>query len=130
MISLVSICLLAYKVIALESIISLGVFGHHPKFYKALTRFISSYIGGRVNEDWLRLVIVDLDNTLWSGVVGDDGITSVGWKENSDGHAHYVFQKFLKHLHSQGVLLAICSKNDLEVDAENSFSVHLSLYCS
>ncbi len=92
----------------------LGGFGHHPTFYKALTKFIGSYIAA-CKRRLVRLVIVDLDNTLWSGVVGDDGITNVVWKENSDGHAHYVFQKFLKHLHSLGVLLAICSKNDLEV---------------
>jgi FkbH-like protein len=60
-----------------------------------------------------KLVVVDLDNVLWGGVVGD-----VGWEEIRLGGHDYVgeafldFQKALKSLRNRGILLAIASKND------------------
>ena len=66
-----------------------------------------------------KLVIVDLDNTLWGGVVGDDGWESLRLGgHDSDGEAFVEFQRALQQLMRRGVLLAIVSKNDEAVALE------------
>lgn len=63
----------------------------------------------------LKCIVLDLDNTLWNGVVGDDGIQGISiGGESPQGKAHLDFQKYLKRLYDRGVTLAICSKNELE----------------
>lgn len=60
-----------------------------------------------------KVVAVDLDNTLWGGIVGDVGAGGVRLGQGSgEGEAFLRFQEFLKSLHDRGVLLAACSKND------------------
>ena len=62
-----------------------------------------------------KLIICDLDNTLWGGVVGDDGINNLKIGGNDPiGEAHLQLQKELKTLNNRGILLAISSKNDSE----------------
>jgi FkbH-like protein len=66
-----------------------------------------------------KLVIVDLDNTLWGGVVGDDGWETLRLGgHDSDGEAYVEFQRALQQLMRRGVLLAIVSKNDEAVALE------------
>ena len=62
-----------------------------------------------------KAVAVDLDNTMWGGVVGDDGVEnlSIG-KETAEAMAYYEFQKYIKSLKDIGVVLTVCSKNDEE----------------
>jgi predicted enzyme involved in methoxymalonyl-ACP biosynthesis len=60
-----------------------------------------------------KVIVCDLDNTLWGGVVGDDG--SQGIKIGAPdpvGECFLSFQRALKRMHARGILLAICSKND------------------
>lgn len=59
-----------------------------------------------------RCVVVDLDNTLWGGVVGQDGFDGVVVGSGPDGEAYADFQRFLRGLLARGVILAVCSKND------------------
>jgi FkbH-like protein len=59
-----------------------------------------------------RCVVVDLDNTLWDGVVGEDGIDGVGLTASPRGEAFAAFQEYLLMLHQRGVALAVASKND------------------
>ncbi|MCO1582766.1 HAD-IIIC family phosphatase [Crossiella sp. SN42] len=61
-----------------------------------------------------KCLAVDLDNTLWGGILGDDGIEGIQVGEGPAGEAYAAFQRVLKQLSSQGVLLAAVSKNDLE----------------
>jgi FkbH-like protein len=63
-----------------------------------------------------KLVICDLDNTLWGGVVGDDGIDNLklGGHDGA-GESYAAFQRELQTLRKRGVLLALCSKNDSTV---------------
>lgn len=61
-----------------------------------------------------KCLIVDLDNTLWGGVVGDDGVNNIriGPDGGAVGEAYARFQAWLKALTERGIALAVCSKND------------------
>jgi FkbH-like protein len=59
-----------------------------------------------------KCLVLDLDNTLWGGVVGDDGAAGLELGETPRGEAFVEFQRYLKALAKRGVLLAVCSKND------------------
>jgi FkbH-like protein len=59
-----------------------------------------------------RLIVTDLDNTLWRGVVGEDGIEGIEVGPDHPGNAHQRLQRVLRSLRDQGVALAVCSKND------------------
>jgi FkbH-like protein len=73
----------------------------------------------------VKCVVLDLDNTLWGGVVGDDGPHGIQIAAHGDGEAFHRFQSFLKELKNRGILLTVCSKNEhdnavrpFEVNAE------------
>lgn len=69
-----------------------------------------------------KCLVLDLDNTLWGGVVGDDGVTNLRLgNETPEGEAYVAFQQYCRDLKNRGVLLAICSKNDIET-AKEGFS--------
>ena len=71
-----------------------------------------------------KCLVLDLDNTLWGGVVGDDGIEGIVLGEGSAvGEAHLALQRYAKQLKERGVLLAVCSKNDAGI-AEAIFQEH------
>jgi FkbH-like protein len=57
-------------------------------------------------------LIVDLDNTLWRGIVGEDGIRGVHWDIDSKAQSHALLQQLLTSLASSGVMVGIASKND------------------
>jgi FkbH-like protein len=59
-----------------------------------------------------KTLIVDLDNTLWGGILGDDGFQNITLGGEYEGAAYLAFQKTIKQIASQGVLLGIASKND------------------
>ncbi len=62
-----------------------------------------------------KLLALDLDNTIWGGIVGDDGVEGLNiGKEDPKGRVYYDFQKYCKELKSIGVVLAVDSKNDEE----------------
>jgi FkbH-like protein len=62
-----------------------------------------------------KCVVLDLDNTLWGGVIGDDGLDGIQLGQgNAEGEAFLAFQRYLLELKNLGVLLAISSKNDEE----------------
>jgi len=59
-----------------------------------------------------KCLVLDLDNTLWGGVVADIGIENIELSEFKEGARYKDFQKRIKELKELGVLLAICSKNE------------------
>ncbi|MBQ9413738.1 MAG: HAD family hydrolase [Clostridia bacterium] len=62
-----------------------------------------------------KALALDLDNTLWGGVVGDDGVEGIEiGQETGVAQAYYEFQRYVKELGSLGILLTVCSKNDYE----------------
>ena len=63
-------------------------------------------------------LITDLDETLWSGIVGEVGPEGVSWSLDEHAAIHGLYQQMLRHLSEMGVLLAIASKNELSVVEE------------
>ena len=62
-----------------------------------------------------KALVLDLDNTLWGGVIGDDGVEGIALgQDNSEGQAYSEFQRYVKRLGEMGVLLCVNSKNDEE----------------
>ncbi len=62
-----------------------------------------------------KCLVLDLDNTLWGGVIGDDGVEGVALgRETARGEAFLAFQKWVREMRERGVMLAVCSKNDEE----------------
>jgi FkbH-like protein len=59
-----------------------------------------------------KALVLDLDNTLWGGVVGETGALGVALGESADGEAYRAFQKHVKALSKRGIVLAIASKNN------------------
>jgi FkbH-like protein len=87
-----------------------------------------------LSREWLRFVVtlagkaakvlvVDLDNTLWGGVIGEDGMAGIQVGAEYPGAAYQALQRALLDLARRGVLLAICSKNNLD-DAMEALQNH------
>ncbi len=64
-----------------------------------------------------KCLVLDLDNTLWGGVIGDDGLAGIRLGAGADGEAFVAFQRYVKALQDRGIILAACSKNDPETAA-------------
>jgi len=61
-----------------------------------------------------KVLVVDLDNTLWGGVIGEDGMNGIRLGPEYPGAAYQALQRTLLDLRHRGILLAVCSKNNLE----------------
>jgi FkbH-like protein len=71
-----------------------------------------------------KCLVIDLDNTIWGGVIGDDGIEGIALGQGSAlGEAFVGLQKLIRDLSQRGVILAVCSKND-EANALLPFDRH------
>ncbi|HVZ06833.1 HAD-IIIC family phosphatase [Rhodopila sp.] len=71
-----------------------------------------------------KCLVMDLDNTLWGGVIGDDGLEGIALGQGSPlGEAYVAFQDYARELGRRGVILAVCSKND-EANALEPFEKH------
>ena len=70
-----------------------------------------------------KCLILDLDNTLWGGIIGDDGLNGIQIGSHGIGKAYSDFQKWIKELQKRGVILAVCSKNE-EANAKSPFEEH------
>lgn len=81
-----------------------------PEFAYSLSNIICSVMGRNK-----KVLALDLDNTLWGGVIGDDGQSGIEiGSETSEGQSYLKLQKFIKAHKELGVLLTVCSKNDPE----------------
>lgn len=70
-----------------------------------------------------KCMVLDLDNTLWGGVIGDDGMSGIQIGELGSGHAFTDLQLWLRELKNRGVILAVCSKNNEDI-AKEPFEKH------
>lgn len=107
---------------------------HDPRFwYHSRHTFALDAIGevastaahlvGAVRGLSRKVLVLDLDNTLWGGIIGDDGLGGIQLGEGPDGEAFVDFQRWIKRLRERGVVLAISSKN-AEVNAREPFQNH------
>ena len=80
---------------------------------KNVTDIIKTY-NGKIKK----AIILDLDNTLWGGVIGDDGLGGIEIGELGSGHVFSDFQRWLKQLKDRGILLCVCSKNEEDIAKE------------
>jgi FkbH-like protein len=72
-----------------------------------------THLIGSLKRATKKVLVLDLDNTLWGGVIGDDGLEGIELGDTSPrGEAFKAFQKYIASLKERGVLLAVCSKND------------------
>jgi FkbH-like protein len=74
-----------------------------------------------------KVLLLDCDNTLWGGVVAEDGLEKIQIKNDGLGLAYYEFQKAIKKIKDSGILIALVSKNNKN-DVENVFNNHDSMY--
>ena len=89
----------------------LGRFPFSEPFSRQLARRWAGLILAILGKT-ARAVVLDLDNTLWGGVLGEDGLDGVQIGGDFPGNAFLAFQAALKGLAARGVALAVCSKND------------------
>ena len=89
-----------------------------PFLAKAVIDVVKA-MSGRIKK----CVILDLDNTLWGGVIGDDGLGGIEIGELGKGHVYTNFQLWLKQLKEYGIILCVCSKNDEKI-AKEPFEKH------
>ena len=71
----------------------------------------------------VKCVALDLDNVLWGGTIGEDGLEGIRLGELGDGEAYVRFQMWLKELRARGIVLGVCSKNN-EDKAREPFRLH------
>ena len=82
----------------------------------SLSKIIESILGFSK-----KCLVLDLDNTLWGGVIGDDGLDGILLgRDSAIGEAYLDFHLYIKQLKDRGVILAVCSKNEFE-NAKNAF---------
>lgn len=98
-----------------ERLYNLGLFPFSLTFLPLYADHIGRKLAA-IHGKSRRVLVLDLDNTLWGGVVGDDGVNEIELGGSSQvGKAFIVLQRKALQLRSRGVLLAIASKNDESV---------------
>jgi FkbH-like protein len=80
---------------------------------KALAQSTMSLLRGWKGQT-RKCIVLDLDNTLWGGIIGEDGLAGIALGEEGLGLAFAEFQDELLQLTHKGILLAVCSKNNEE----------------
>ena len=82
-----------------------------------VVRYLLSYAVAQLQPK-AKCIVLDADNTLWGGVVGEDGVTGIALGPDFPGSAYVSFQRRLLELQQRGFLLALCSKNNPQDVAE------------
>jgi len=101
--------------VSTEMVLSIDVL---PKVASKTIALINS-LDGKLKK----CVILDLDNTTWGGIIGDDGIENIQIGSLGIGKAFSEFQYWIKKLKNRGIIIAVCSKNTESV-AKEPFQKH------
>jgi len=101
--------------ISTEMVLALGVL----PLVASKTMDIINCLNGKLKK----CVILDLDNTTWGGIIGDDGIENIQLGNLGIGKAFTEFQYWVKKLKNRGIIVAVCSKNTESV-AKVPFEKH------
>jgi len=89
-----------------------------PYFAQSVVQIISALQG-----IFKKCVILDLDNTVWGGIIGDDGLENIQVGQLGIGKAFTEFQYWIKKLQQRGIIVAVCSKNTESI-AKEPFEKH------
>ena len=92
-----------------------------PKFADELLGYVNAVMG--ITK---KCIVLDLDNTLWGGIIGEDGFDNIKLGDDAVGRSFVEFQKRLLALNQRGIILAINSKNNFE-DAMEVIKKHPSM---
>ena len=76
-----------------------------------------------INGQFKKCLILDLDNTMWGGIIGDDGMQGIQIGDLGIGKAFTEWQRWIKELKQRGIILAVCSKNTEDI-AKEPFENH------
>lgn len=95
----------------------LGKFPFSREFSNYLATQCVSMISSLLGKS-IRLIILDLDNTIWGGVLGEDGFSNLSVDGDYPGNAFNAFQRDLISLRDNGIALAVASKNDFDLVQE------------
>ena len=95
-----------------------------PKFVNELMGYIYAITGTTK-----KCIVLDLDNTLWGGIIGEDGFDNIKLGDNPIGRSFVEFQKRLLGLNQRGIILAINSKNNFD-DAIEVIQKHPNMILS
>ncbi|AJM91297.1 HAD-IIIC family phosphatase [Nitrosopumilus piranensis] len=91
---------------------------HIPDLAKKIMGYIKPLFGLTK-----KCLVLDLDNTLWGGILGEDGLNNILLDEKAPGNAFLEFQKVILQLYNRGIILAINSKNNY-LDVKEVFKKH------
>lgn len=94
---------------SLDSYVSRGI----PASARGLSLIAKESISLRFGEveNVKKVLVTDLDNTLWRGVIDEDGPDALFAEPNGPGHIHFIYQTYLRKLRSEGTLIAVASRN-------------------
>ncbi len=94
-----------------------------PEFLVPYAHSLASLIAAQAGHA-RKCLVLDLDNTIWGGVIGDDGIGGIRLGQgDAEGEAFLALQHYARDLSRRGVILAVCSKNN-EATAREAFEKH------
>ncbi|NHK31558.1 MAG: HAD-IIIC family phosphatase [Asgard group archaeon] len=92
------------------------------KFLPKLSHTLLGYIRALKAKN-SKCIVLDLDNTLWGGIIGEDGLDGIKLNINYPGNEFVDFQRTILSLYNRGIILAVNSKNN-EADALEVFNKH------
>lgn len=84
-----------------------------PFVANSVLQIISAFKGRLI-----KCIVLDLDNTIWGGIIGDDGIDKIQIGELGIGKAFTEFQFWIKKLQQRGIIICVCSKNEERIAKE------------
>ncbi len=94
-----------------------------PAAVPAYGELVARVIGAQRGSS-KKCLVLDLDNTLWGGVIGDVGIDGIVLGQGGgEGEAYAALQRYAAQLAQRGIILAVCSKNDPQI-AQEAFDKH------
>ena len=97
-----------------------------PEFIVDYGFSVASLLAARLGLS-KKCLVLDLDNTCWGGVIGDDGLGGIRLGQgDAEGEAFVAFQQYAKALKERGVILAVCSKNEEHI-AREVFEKHTEM---
>lgn len=94
-----------------------------PEFLAGYAHSVAAVIAAHMGKV-RKCLVLDLDNTLWGGVIGDDGLSGIRIGHGDpEAEAYLAFQEYAKALRQRGIVLAVCSKNG-DANAREPFEKH------